>query len=148
MLGDSTSDLNYSDAEKNQFWEMVKSYFRKRLDQSEAHGCLWDHSPAFRKILEAKKMTPEKLYDRIRADEGSKSPKSTAHHDFIKLLLQQQQENNADFFVSYILDPITNSLVGVVWASVQMRNWGRLFTLPTFSWYLGCGRLSATVERW
>jgi hypothetical protein len=128
LLGDSTSDLSYSDAEENQFWEMARSYFRKRLDQSEAHGCLWDHSPAFRKILEAKKLTPEKLYDRIRAEEGSKSPKSTACHDFIKFLLQQQQENDADFFVSYILDPITNSLVGVVWASGQMRNWGRLFT--------------------
>ena len=110
LLGDSTSDLSYSDAEENQFWEMARSYFRKRLDQSEAHGCLWDHSPAFRKILEAKKLTPEKLYDRIRAEEGSKSPKSTACHDFIKFLLQQQQENDADFFVSYILDPITNSL--------------------------------------
>jgi hypothetical protein len=128
LLGDSTSDLSYSDAEENQFWEMARSYFRKRLDQSEAHGCLWDHSPAFRKILEAKKLTPEKLYDRIRAEKGSKSPKSTACHDFIKFLLQQQQENDADFFVSYILDPITNSLVGVVWASGQMRNWGKLFT--------------------
>ena len=47
LLGDFTSDLSYSDVEENQFWEMVRSYFRKRLDQSEAHECLWDHSPAF-----------------------------------------------------------------------------------------------------
>ena len=38
LLGDSTSYLSYSDAEENQFWEMARSYFRKRLYQSEAHG--------------------------------------------------------------------------------------------------------------
>ena len=83
-----------------------------RLDQSEAHGCLWDHSPAFRNIREAEKLTPEKPHERIRAKVGSKSAKSTASYDLlVKFLPQQKQENDPTF---YIFDSITNSFAGII----------------------------------
>lgn len=126
--GYSQADLNFSEHEEIEFWESARRYFDRRLTQSDAHSLLFQHSPAFRKIIEAKKITPESLYSKLRAEEGSPSPSSTACHEFIQFLLQQQRDKDSEFYVSFILDPITHALVGVIWASGEMRKWGKLFT--------------------
>ena len=52
----------------------------------------------FARFWTLKKMTPEKLYERIRAEEGSKSPKSTASYDLVKFY-----PSNSNFSFSWII---------------------------------------------
>jgi hypothetical protein len=124
----SSADLKYSEEDEKHFWQSATELYRQKLEQSRAHTFLYNHSPTFRKIIEANKLTATRLYAKIRAEEGSKTPPSTACQDFIKFLLSHQQDHDVEFFVSFIQDPITNALIGVIWATGEMRKWGKLFT--------------------
>jgi len=102
----SSADLKYSEEDEKQFWQSATELYRQKLEQSRAHTFLYNHSPTFRKIIEANKLTATRLYAKIRAEEGSKTPPSTACQDFIKFLLSHQQDHDVEFFVSFIQDPM------------------------------------------